>query len=80
MRLDLDLAGDWIVDPEDVAHRIGVSAAALKRSVIKGSARVLIVPESWADAGSSCVTVHLYDGGWQGTFDQRGQLVAEHVW
>jgi hypothetical protein len=80
MRLDLDLSGSWIVDPEDVAHRLGVSTAALERSVIEGNARVLIVPGSWVDAGSSRVTVHLYDGGWQGMFDQSGQLVAEHVW
>lgn len=80
MRLDLDLPGSWIFNPEDLAQRIGVSAAALKRSVNEGRARVLIVPGSWADVGSSRVTVHLYDGGWQGTFDQSGQLVAEHVW
>ncbi|MCJ2099198.1 hypothetical protein [Methylobacterium sp. E-046] len=80
MRLHLDLPDNWIVDLEDVAHRIGVSATALKRSVIEGSARVLIIPESWLEAGGSRVTVHLYDGGWQGTFDGSGQLVAENVW
>lgn len=76
----LDLSGSWIVDPEDVAQRIGVSATTLRRSVIEGNARVLIVPGSWVDAGSTRVTVHHYDGGWQGTFDQSGQLVTEHVW
>ncbi len=80
MRIDPDLPGSWIIDPEDVARRLGVSTAALERSVIEGNARVLIVPGSWVDAGSSHVTVHLYDGGWQGTFDQSGRLVAEHVW
>ncbi|MCJ2048688.1 hypothetical protein [Methylobacterium sp. J-070] len=80
MRLDLDLPGSWIIDPEDVALRIGVSPAALKRSVVEGNARLLIVPGSWVGAGSSRVTVHLYDGGWQGTFDRSGQLVADHVW
>jgi hypothetical protein len=80
MRLDLDLPGSWIVDPEDVAHRLGVSTAALERSVNEGNARVLIIPANWVEVGGSRVTVHLYDGGWQGTFDQRGQLVAEHVW
>ncbi|WP_010684134.1 hypothetical protein [Methylobacterium mesophilicum] len=80
MRLDLDLPSVWIVDPENVAQRIGVSATTLKRSVIEGNARVLIVPGSWVDAGSARVTVHHYDGGWQGTFDQSGQLVTEHVW
>jgi hypothetical protein len=76
----LDLAGNWIVDPEDVARRIGVSAATLKRSVLEGDARVLIAPGTRVDAGSARVTVHLFDGGWQGTFDRSGQLVAEHVW
>jgi hypothetical protein len=80
MRLDLDLPGNWIVDPEDVANRIGVSARTLKRSVVDGNARVLIVSGSWEYAGSARVTVHHYDGGWQGTFDPSGQLVAEHVW
>ncbi|GJE52548.1 hypothetical protein GOFOIKOB_5621 [Methylobacterium tardum] len=80
MRLDPDLPRSWIVDPEDVAHRLGVSTTALERCVIEGNARVLIVPGSLADVGSSRITVHLYDGGWQGTFDQSGQLVAEHVW
>lgn len=80
MRLDLDLPGIWIVDPEDVAQRIGVSATALKRSINEGTARVLHIPGSWMNAGSARVTVHLHDGGWQGTFDQSGQLVAERVW
>ncbi|KQS79899.1 hypothetical protein ASG32_24910 [Methylobacterium sp. Leaf361] len=80
MRLDLDFPGSWIVNPGYVAQRIGVSATTLKRSVIEGNARVLIVPGSWADARGARVTVHHYDGGWQGTFDQSGQLVAEHVW
>ena len=80
MRLDLDLPGSWIVNPEDVAQRIGVSATTLKCSVIEGNARVLIVPGSRVDASGARVTVHHYDGGWQGTFDQSGQLVTEHVW
>jgi len=80
MRLDLDLPSSWIVNPEAVAQRIGVSATTLKRSVIERNARVLIVPGSRVDASGARVTVHHYDGGWQGTFDQSGQLVTEHVW
>ncbi len=79
MRLDLDLPSSWIVNPEAVAQRIGVSATTLKRSVIERNARVLIVPGSRVDASGARVTVHHYDGGWQGTFDQSGQLVTEHV-
>jgi hypothetical protein len=80
MRLDLDLPSSWIVNPEAVAQRIGVSATTLKRSVIERNARVLIVPGSRVDASGARVTVHHYDGVWQGTFDQSGQLVTEHVW
>ncbi|MHB2205669.1 hypothetical protein [Methylobacterium sp. CM6257] len=82
MRLDigLELDSGWIVDPKDLAQRLGVSTRALERSVIEGTARVLLVRGSWVNADSSHVTVHLHDGGWQGTFDQSGHLVTERVW
>lgn len=82
MKLDLGLEmdGGWIVDPRDLAQKLGVSATALERSVIDGSARVAFISGIWTDVGDSQVTVHLYDGGWKGTFDRSGQLVAEHVW
>lgn len=78
--LGLEVDGGWIFDPRDLAQRLGVSTRALERSIIEGTARVLLIPGCWVDSGSSRITVHLHDGGWQGTFDQRGQLVAEHVW
>ncbi|MCJ2059079.1 hypothetical protein MKL09_21375 [Methylobacterium sp. J-048] len=78
MRLDLGHKGDWIVDPRELASRLGVSMAVLKRQERLGQV------EAWIKAGSqadqTCVTVRLHGKGWRGTFDGSGALISEERW
>ncbi|AYO84673.1 MULTISPECIES: DUF6522 family protein [Methylobacterium] len=80
MRLDLGHKGDWIVDPRELALRLGVSVAALKRHERLGQVEARIKPGSGADADETRVTVRLNDKGWRGTFDRSGALIAEERW
>ncbi|MCJ2115904.1 DUF6522 family protein [Methylobacterium sp. J-001] len=78
MRLDLGHKGDWIVDPRELASRLGVSMAALKRHERLGQVEARI--KSGSGTGQTCVTVRLHGKGWRGTFDGSGALIAEEQW
>ena len=77
MRLDLGHKGDWIVDPRELALRLGVSLAVLKRQERLGQVDARIKSGSGAGADQTRVTIRLHDTGWRGTFDRSGALIAE---
>ncbi|WP_457107136.1 DUF6522 family protein [Methylobacterium sp. P5_C11] len=76
MRLTLGHQGDWVVDPRELAARLGVSAEELKRLERHGYVDARIKE----DAGHTRVTVRLLNSGWRGTFDQSGTLIGEEKW
>ncbi|MHB2205041.1 DUF6522 family protein [Methylobacterium sp. CM6257] len=80
MRLIFGHLGDWIVDPRELASRLGVSADDLKRMERDGCLHARI--KSGSDEGTDFtrVTVHLLNRGWRGTFDQSGALISEEMW
>ncbi|SFM16660.1 DUF6522 family protein [Methylobacterium pseudosasicola] len=78
MRLDLGHKGDWIVDPRELASRLGVSMTVLKRQERLGQVDARIKPGSGTD--QTCVTVRLQGKGWRGTFDGSGALISEERW
>jgi hypothetical protein len=80
MRLDIGFKDDWVVDPRDLASRLGVSAAQLERMERQGQVDARITNGTGEDAGLTRVTVRLLFAGWSGTFDQSGALVAEELW
>ncbi|MGU3286107.1 DUF6522 family protein [Methylobacterium mesophilicum] len=80
MRLDLGHKGDWIVDPRELASRLGVTMAVLKQQERLGQVEARIKPGSGAEADQTRVTVRLLDKGWRGIFDRSGALIAEERW
>jgi hypothetical protein len=80
MRLTFGHEGDWVVDPRELATRLGVSAEDLKRLERYGHVDARIKEGSGEDAGRTRVTVRLLNSGWRGTFDQSGTLIGEEKW
>jgi hypothetical protein len=80
MRLTLGHLGDWVVDPRELATRLGVSADDLKRLERYGYVDARIKEGSGDDAGRTLVTVRLLNSGWRGTFDRSGTLILEERW
>lgn len=80
MRLTMGHLDDWIVDPRELADRLGVSAAHLKRSKRLGYVDARIKALEGEDQGQTKVTVRLHDKGWRGLFDCNGDLIGEEAW
>jgi len=80
MRLDLGLEGDWMVDPRDLASRLGVNATELKRLNLQGRVDAQLTSGTGKDTGFSRVIVRLSDRGWSGIFDESGALINEEMW
>ncbi|MGH1571380.1 DUF6522 family protein [Methylobacterium sp. P31] len=80
MRLTFGHQGDWVVDPRELAARLGVSADDLKRLERDGCVEARIKAGSDENPEFTRVTVRLLNRGWRGTFDQSGTLVHEEVW
>ena len=80
MKLELDHKGDWVVDPRELAARLDVRVADLKRMKRRGQVDAKLASGDGEDLGLSRVTVRLPDRGWSGIFDQAGALVHEEMW
>ncbi len=80
MRLTLGHQGDWVVDPRDLAARLDVRVADLKRMKRRGQVVAKLATGDGEEAGLSRVTVRLSDRGWSGIFDQGGTLIREEMW
>lgn len=80
MRLDIGHKGDWLVDPRELAVRLDVRVADLKRMKRQGQLNAKLATGDGEDLGLSRVTVRLSDRGWSGIFDQAGALIHEEMW
>ncbi|ACB23987.1 DUF6522 family protein [Methylobacterium radiotolerans] len=80
MKLTFGHQGDWIVDPRELAARLGVSTSMLKSLERLGRVDARIASGSGDDADQTRVTVRLDSCGWRGTFDQGGALISEEMW
>ncbi|MGW5960765.1 DUF6522 family protein [Methylorubrum thiocyanatum] len=77
MRFDRDSEGAWIVDPEDLALKLGMTAAHLQSQERRGLVGSRVETGSGSDEGRSRVTVTTEYSGWQGLFDVGGSLIGE---
>ena len=77
MRFDRDVHGDWLVDPGELACRLGMTSADLRRRMRIGLVTSRIERGSQEDEGRLRVTVRAGTTAWQGTFDTDGELVSE---
>ncbi|WP_456016499.1 DUF6522 family protein [Methylorubrum populi] len=77
MRFDRDSGGAWIVDPEDLAVKLGMTSAHLQSQERRGLVGSRVEIGSGSDEGRSRVTVTTEYSGWQGLFDAGGALIGE---
>ncbi|QIJ75073.1 hypothetical protein GU700_11015 [Methylobacterium sp. NI91] len=79
MRFELDHTGAWMVDPDALAERLGVSGSYLRSQEDRGLVLSRVETGSGADEGRRRVTVVIATYGWQGLFDRDGVLVGEQT-
>ncbi|WP_336490819.1 DUF6522 family protein [Methylobacterium nigriterrae] len=77
MRFDRDTRGEWIVDPDDFARKLGVTTQQLKGAMMLGLVQTRIEMRRGADRGRSRVMVQCREAAWQGLFDRAGCLIHE---
>ncbi|AWN44785.1 hypothetical protein DK389_24995 [Methylobacterium durans] len=77
MRLKFDLHDKWIVDPHELAAKLGTDATELRRLDELGLVVCRVVSGIGADEGKSRVTVRTEQAGWEGVFDLTGALIDE---
>ncbi|WP_020094738.1 DUF6522 family protein [Methylobacterium sp. 285MFTsu5.1] len=80
MRHTLGQQGDWVVDPCELAPRLGVDADYLKRMERQGHVDARIKIDDDSGTGQTRVTVRLLNRGWRGTFHGGGALICEEMW
>jgi len=77
MRFDRNARGEWLVNPDELARKLGITAQLLKTETVLGLVRTHVVMGRGADKGRSRVTVQCRDAAWQGVFDGAGYLIHE---
>jgi len=77
MRFDRNARGEWMVDPDELARKLGITAQLLKTETVLGLVRTHIVMGRGADKGLSRVRVRCRESIWQGVFDGAGCLINE---
>ncbi|GEP07763.1 DUF6522 family protein [Methylobacterium oxalidis] len=80
MRYDLDPSGNWVVDPDDLAAKLGLPSERLQSEMKLGLVRSRVERGSGDDEGRSRVTVQSRQAAWQGVFDLNGNLISERRW
>jgi hypothetical protein len=79
MHLERNEQGDWILDPEQLAARLGLNSAHLRHKMKLGLVTSRIEAGHDEDEGNWRVTVRAGDGAWQGIFDDAGSLTSERM-
>ena len=77
MRFACNPHGDWVVDPDELARKLGISSEQLKAERTLGLVQTRVVMGRGADKGRSQVTVRCREAAWQGIFDCAGCLINE---
>jgi hypothetical protein len=80
MKLEFGRKGDWLVNPQELAPRLGLSTADLMHMDRQGRIDARIAAGVGDGIRQTRVTVRLLDRGWRGIFDESGALVSEEVW
>lgn len=77
MHFERDTRGDWVIDPEQLASKLGINAAHLRHEMRLGLVTSRIEAGQGADEGYWRVTVRTRKAAWQGIIDDAGCLVSE---
>ncbi|WP_431311204.1 DUF6522 family protein [Methylobacterium nigriterrae] len=78
MRFDGDARGEWIVDPDELARKLGVTTQQRKDEMMLGPVHTRIEMRRGADRGRRRVRVQCRESIWQDVFDCNGCLIHEY--
>ncbi|AWN39529.1 DUF6522 family protein [Methylobacterium durans] len=77
MRFDRDTRGEWIVDPNELAAKLGITLRLLQDEKNLGLVHTRVEAGHDGNEGRSRVTVRCREAAWQGVFDAQGRLINE---
>ncbi|KQQ13785.1 hypothetical protein ASF59_20065 [Methylobacterium sp. Leaf121] len=77
MHFERDTSGDWVIDPEQLASKLGINAAHLRHEMRLGLVTSRIEAGQGTDEGYWRVTIRTRKAAWQGIIDDAGCLVSE---
>lgn len=77
MHFERDTHGDWVIDPEQLASRLGINPGHLRHEMRLGLVTSRIEAGEEADEGCWRVTIRTRKAVWQGVIDDAGWLVSE---
>lgn len=79
MKLELDQAGDYVLDPAFLALRFSVGANELRRRMRLGLVTSIVERGVDSDEGLKRLTVRSGNSIWRGIVDAEDRLVSEEV-
>ncbi len=77
MKIERDIQGDFIVAPDDLANRFGLSGADLRLKLKRGLVKSRVETGQAEDAGNFRLTVRIGNRIWLAILDADGRLVRE---
>ncbi|SOR26844.1 conserved protein of unknown function [Methylorubrum extorquens] len=77
MHFERDTSGGWVIDPEQLASKLGINAAHLRHEMRLGLVTSRIEAGQGTDEGYWRVTIRTRKAAWQGIIDDAGCLVSE---
>jgi hypothetical protein len=80
VRLNLDSQGGWLVRPAELARRLKIEEAALRKQGALGLIDSRLDRGYGRDEGRSRVTITVGKFSWQGIFGADGFLISEFQW
>jgi hypothetical protein len=79
MRIERDNRGDFVLDPDELAAKLGVSATELRRSMKVGLVTSLVETGQGEEAGLCRLTVRCGGAVWRAIVDAHGSVIREET-
>jgi hypothetical protein len=79
MRFERDSRGDFVLDPDELAAKLGVSATELRRRLKVGLVTSLVETGQGEDAGLCRLTVRCGGAVWRAIVDVYGSVIREET-
>jgi hypothetical protein len=79
MRVERDNRGDYVLDPDELAPKLGLSATELRRRMKAGLVTSLVEAGQGDDAGLSRLTVRCGGAVWRAIVSADGSIIQEEA-
>ncbi|WP_193557250.1 DUF6522 family protein [Microvirga pakistanensis] len=79
MRIERDICGDYVLDPDELATKLYLSADELRRRMKLGLVTSLVEAGHGDDAGLHRLTARCGGAVWRAIVDARGCVVQEET-